>query len=672
MATYEQLIQAARQADAVGDERAARRFLELAAEARKTPEQNTNPGVAAEAPPEMIYNPNTGQYTSRELLAGAESKNMSGPKAFAVGGGQGVSFGAMDEIGGAVNALVPGAGTMAERNTFGREATRAQAEAARAAHPIASGLGEAGGAFSTALAYGLPAFAQRGLGSAMMANAGVGAAEGSAYGLMSGEGGIANRAEEAARYGLLGAGVGAAAPLVTSAARSVARGVGDVVSGGADRVLGRGSQSRANRAIDATLKRSGMSPDDVAQALAAAQRQGQPEFAVADALGQAGQRRLSGLTRSGGDLAQETAEYLNTRQLGQPERVASFVEEGFGMVGDSAARREAALTAARKAAADVEYEAARVGARPVNLTSAIETLDDLMKRDPILGESALTDTVIGKRLMSVRNQLEREGEQLIDFDKVLNIKQDLWGQMQTMQRSGQSVPPQIAQTYKLLDEALEASSDGYRAANDNFRRASQVIDAITTGKEAARPGARAIDTTDQFAKLTPEQQAAARVGYGDTLLQRVETARPGANRADPLLTPKIQREIEAMALDPATLSDRLRRETTMFETRNRALGGSRTADNMEDIADLQGFDIGLLGNLLTGNFKAAAGRAGAGLSNALTGMNENTRRIVAQAMLAKDTTALQKALAQAQTATERKLVVDTLLRVGGQHSGLLQ
>ena len=43
----------------------------------------------------MILNPNTGQYTSRELLSGSMAQDMSGPKAFAVGGGQGVTLGGM-------------------------------------------------------------------------------------------------------------------------------------------------------------------------------------------------------------------------------------------------------------------------------------------------------------------------------------------------------------------------------------------------------------------------------------------------------------------------------------------------------------------------------------------------------------------------------------------------
>ena len=65
--------------------------------------------------------------------------------------------------------------------------------------------------------------------------------------------------------------------------------------------------------------------------LAAAAKAGQPEYRMVDALGLPGQRMASGLTRAGGAPGDEVAEFLATRQSGQPERVRAFVKNAFGV-----------------------------------------------------------------------------------------------------------------------------------------------------------------------------------------------------------------------------------------------------------------------------------------------------------------------------------------------------
>jgi hypothetical protein len=87
-----------------------------------------------------------------------------------------------------------------------------------------------------------------------------------------------------------------------------------------------------------------------------------------------------------------------------------------------------------------------------------------------------------------------------------------------------------------------------------------------------------------------------------------------------------------MAKDPALLNRQLRRETTMFETGSTALGGSRTADNLQDIADTSSFDVGMLSNLLMGRWGAAASQ----MAPKLAGTNEATRGLMARALLSND------------------------------------
>lgn len=185
-------------------------------------------------PPEgMVYNPNTGQMTSREMIANNVQPNMA--EAATYGGAQGATFNLSDEATGAINAVIPGGGTMGERYDFGREYARGMLDAARRDHPVATLSGEIGGAISTgtALGKGAQSVANSGtlgteasavlraastppqtLRSAIPQGAAVGAAYGSAYGAGGGEGGAENRvgnAVDTAKWGALFGGVAPAA-----------------------------------------------------------------------------------------------------------------------------------------------------------------------------------------------------------------------------------------------------------------------------------------------------------------------------------------------------------------------------------------------------------------------------------------------------------------------------
>ena len=123
-----------------------------------------------------------------------------------------------------------------------------------------------------------------------------------------------------------------------------------------------------------------------------------------------------------------------------------------------------------------------------------------------------------------------------------------------------------------------------------------------------------------------------------------------------------------MATDPALLSSRTARETQMWETMNRALGGSRTADNLADqssvglLADLGRATTDLFTNTGNGILNLATR-----LGNAATGTNEATRKIVADALMSADP---KKALASAmerQTSDEaRKRLADVIVRTLGR------
>ena len=636
------------------------------------PQRNPD-GTYGEPPEGYITDTRTGGMTSRELMAQREPTRGEAVIANAL---RGLSFGGSDEAMGAIHALVPGDGSMRERYEFGRDYTRAREDATQEAFPVTSGVSEAAGGVGTALSYGLPAIAGRGLPGAMAAGAGVGAAEGGAYGFLSGEGGAGERGRNALSFGALGGVAGAAAPVVMRSAGAVGRGVADTVGGGVDRFLQRGSQTRANRAIGDTVERSGQSIRDIDNALRSAMADGQPEFRAADALGFPGQRRLSAIVRSGGDASDEAANFLRHRQIDQPERVAGFVEDAFD-AHRTAADTERALRRGRSEAADAAYDAARGGSEPVDVRGAISAIDDRiggMQGSGVAGDGIDARLAGFRRRLAAPEQNLPDGttaRELSDFDRVLGVKQDVQDAISAAQRAGRNNEArELTRLSRELDAALETASPAYREANDQFARQSRVIDSVEEGQRMARPGQRADDTVSRFQEMSPDEQAAARTGYGDAALRRLEAqAGEGTNRARQFTSTKAQREADALAIDPEQFGRRIDRENVMASTRERALGGSRTADNLADMSDLQPHDLSMIANIATGRFGTAAQQASGRVANLFSGMNPQTRQLVADAMLSNDTQALRRAVAQVENSQQRQAIMETASRIGAMQTG---
>jgi hypothetical protein len=121
------------------------------------------------------------------------------------------------------------------------------------------------------------------------------------------------------------------------------------------------------------------------------------------------------------------------------------------------------------------------------------------------------------------------------------------------------------------------------------------------------------------------------------------------------------------------LQRQIGREDTMFQTRHAAKGGSATAENLADNADTM--DIGLLANIASGRWGAAAGQVGGALSRASSGLNETTRDLVGGALLQTDPVMVQELVKAAQKsgkdAVKARALLNMLLnqpagRIGGQ------
>lgn len=697
--TYEEIMAKSRELYGAGDKAGAKRLAKIALKRKQQGVSYSDaPVIATTADGGVVRRSNDGtlgfsspgmstndQETIRRIMRGATPVDASLVSNIDAGGGvgaamrgalQGLTFGLGDEIVARGVSALGGKSYDAEL-----QLERARINKGQDQNPGAYYSGMIPGAAAASLAgwgaLGVGAKGATGLGTAAR-GAGMGAAEGALYGAGSGEG-TRGRIEEMVRGVKYGALVGGAAPAVVGGVAKVAGGAKDIAMGGVDAVLNRGSQGRANSALMSTLQKSGLSLDEVADSVAAAAREGQPEYRLMDAMGIAGQRRANGVVRAGGSGAEEIAQFLRQRQLDQPDRMAGFVDEAFGMRGKTADQTREGLMAARKEAADLAYPAARAGAGPVDVRGVISIIDDRL--GPMQGSGVKGDGIDGA-FAYWRGRLAGQptGEafngatsaELSDFSRVLGVKQDLQDAIEVAVRNGKSnEAKELGKLFREIDSALEASSGGYRAANDGFREASRVIESVDAGASAAK-GGRYADNIAAFKSMTPEQQAAARAGYGDDMLSRIErNPASTANRARVFNSTKAQQEASEMALEPGLFGNRIGRENTMWETQNRALGGSQTIGNDADVSDLRG--MATMGRAIRDMIMGNPGNATAGIVGSvapkLTGQNEATRALIAKALMSDNPReALASAITQSSRTEAQKRIAEALVRALGREA----
>lgn len=615
------------------------------------------PAPQSDIPEGMVFDPNTGSYTSRELMA--NTMQPSATEAAVAGGAMGSSLGWVDELYG----MIPGQGE------FLKEKARAAYDASQRDRPATTAAGEIGSAVTGAAGLGKAGVTLMRSGMSLPALMGTGAIEGAGYGAIAGAGHAdeGDRLRGAGTGAALGGAAGGALPGVLAAGGTALKTVGGMA--------GIGNQGRAKAAIAETLARSGRSLDDVTDDLARAARDGQDEYALVDAMGNSGQRMLSGVVRSPGDARQKVVETLQRRQAGQTDRLVNALAEGFDAP-DTAAQRIANLKAVRKSQADTNYMLARDGAGAVDPTAAIAQADDFLQpgvMPKLAPQNSIADDSVEAAVRRARSYLTDGNSVLSDFDSAFRAKVELDNMID---RASPTIQRQIIPIRNALDDALEKSSPNYAEARNTYRAQSKAIDAVDVGTQAATRG-RADDNIRAFSGMSPEEQASFRGGYADPLIRRVEAASmsPTTNKARMLITGKTGKEFPAFAAPGKAdqLGDRIAREGRMFETANAALGGSKTADNLADIADLQAFDPTMLGAMGTGNFKGAILQALTKSGNVLEGRNQKTRDLIAQILLETDSSRAMQSLATSvrrgeALSTSQKALVRALSAEAGANS----
>lgn len=454
-----------------------------------------------------------------------------------------------------------------------------------------------------------------------------GAAYGGVTGFFNGGDNLADKAKGAASGAAIGGMLGAATPVVGKAVGALAS---PFVSAGRAFLDPKGM---AGSKFAEALANSGKTAQQIEQELIAANAGGQTSFTAADAMGNAGQRALSSVTRSPGPGRQPAVEFLENRQAGQGRRIANALSQGFDAP-QTAAQTTSTMTAARSADAATNYGAARGAAGAVDVSPAIKAADNILQPgvNPLLSPGTnIADNSVAGAVQRAKSLLTDGKSQLSDFGQAHLAKQEIdaliEGASPTVQRT--LIPIRNA-----LDDALAASSKPYAAARDAYRQQSQAIDAVQQGRSAATRG-RTEDTIPAFQGLAPEAQQGFRAGYADPLIEQAQGGAMGVNKARPFTSDAYKDEINAFAAPgrAQALAEALGRENTMFETRAHAVGGSRTADNLADESAFK-LDPGFIAALFGGHWGAAARQGVAGVSNLATGTLPSVRAELGKMLLA--------------------------------------
>lgn len=585
-------------------------------------------------------------------------------------GFQGLTVGAGDEITAYLQSL---AGGNSYETELGRERARlaegtAEAPIASLAANVAGGV-VPGGALMDGLTRGARALGAgaTGLASKIGLGAVAGGAEGLAYGYNTGEGGVADRVDNAAEVGAIGAMFGAGVPAVTAVARPVLRGALNLMT---QPFTKSANPTAASRLVQRSIARAETTPDDLEALLRGAAADGQPQYAIADALGASGRSTLNGAVRQPGAAKTEAVAMLTERQAGQGKRLGTAISGALGAT-DTAAQRTAALTKARDDAADLAFNAARANAGPVDVKGVLATIDAGLS--PTRGPGIDPDS-IDAGLLRFRDKLASPTAELSDFNQVFRVRKEMRDAREIALRAGAGEKAkEISAIIDAMDDALGTASPDYRAAMADYSTASRTIEAVDTGAAASVPTARSADTLAQYGALPPPAQDAYRAGYADPLLSAIESGAPGVNKARPLQSDKRVAEFSQLAADPDQLLRIIQREADMFTTGNRVLGGSATADNLADAADQANGAAHLVGEAVVNPkwaLRRALGGAADYIINGATGQNEATRALLARMMLGTDVQgALEPAITSQKTLEMYDDIVGALARTTATRAG---
>jgi hypothetical protein len=480
----------------------------------------------------------------------------------------------------------------------------------------------------------------------VLASAADAAGLGGVSGAMEGNG-LAERAGNAVKGAAIGGVVGAGIPAVAGLARGV---TAPIFANIAARNNPAGyAESQVARAIhEGTL-----SPDELSLRTVQAANEGQPQFTLADAMGNPGERMLSTVARAPGLGRTAVVEALDRRQGDQGRRLAGSLREAFDAP-QTAEQARAAMVENANFEAGHNYAPVKRETSPIDVSAPVAIANrsispaadqlamaqgavptDLRARAGIeQSEAALRDP-IGNALKEARSYLAAPNLTLSNVNHAFRAKTNIDMMISKAADNKQgALVAELMPVRNALDEALAKSSSNYAGARDAYKLAQTRIEALDLGKLLGSKPVRPEDAIRRFGALDPQSQVAFRQGYADPQISQTQQAAFGTNKARPFTSDATQQEFNAFASPGKAdlLQRQIGRENTMFETRNTALGGSKTADNLNDHAAMS-VDPHLVGQILTGNWHGAVRSVLSAGHNMMTGNTPQVRQRVADILL---------------------------------------
>jgi hypothetical protein len=579
MASYEEVIQALRNADAAGDTAAAKRLAQIADKMRQEPAQQP-----------------------QSSFRGALQNVMSG-----------ATFGFNDEI----QSGIAGVKGMVTGEGFGpaydRKLAQARAEESqfRDKHPIlGTGLTVAGAIPTTVATLGVGG----GAGAMTIPRLlGLGAAEGGLAGYGSAEGGTGERLKGAAT----GAAVGGATAGALSAALPVASTGLRAVRAGFRGRQGR-AEDRATRKIHQAFRRDDAHAHEIADIYQHNQaRNPKPEM-LADLAGE-NTRDLAAAAHSiPGRAKNQAEERLVQRQMGelrdptarggQAGRVIQDAERALvGGPAPSAMHTTDELVAARRAAAGPAYQRAIDESGPIDIFPVLDHIDDRLTvaRGPVRA-------AIERARRLLHEPGTQEPETRLAALHEAKIALDDMMERGPQNSLGNTARRELREIQTRLLEAMDADSGGlYGQARAQFAGPSQSIRAVEMGRAIFNEQAEM--TAREIRRMPPADREFFTVGVIQAVRdQAMGTANTGDVVRRLIGNPRLRERLGAAVPNPTDFTNfvfDLEREASMSRTLARTRG-SRTTPLRETIDDAgQNAAIGAVADVATGNKLGLARRA---------------------------------------------------------------
>jgi hypothetical protein len=411
----------------------------------------------------------------------------------------------------------------------------------------------------------------------------------------------------------------------------------------------------AQRQVARAVSESDQTPQQLGQAVQDASAAGQDGYTLADAMGNPGQRMLSTVARAPGEGRTNVVNALESRQAGQGERVGDILDQGLG-AGNTARQTIDQLTeSARRESAPLYQDA--LNQSPVWSDRMQQFFDDPVTAQGLregVRVQRLESLATGQPFNPVDHAItgfNEAGDPIVSGVpnmRTINLVKKGWDNILEGYRDKTTGRLALDEYGRALDNVrrsflteVDSVNPTYGQARAAYSGPAQVRNAVTAGAQAATRG-RFADNLARFDALTEPSKQGFRAGYADTLAAKMEGpgGAPGVNKVRPLSSQKATNELDALSLhqgpvQPGQLNpmqQRLAREQTMFTTRNQALGGSRTADNLADHEAL-GINPTTVMHVAHGNWGAAIGSLlHAGVRGA-TGNTPAVRKAVSDILL---------------------------------------